>query len=350
MPAAGPDPGPRAGGDPLRRDQAPLREADQDLRDGAAGPGALRALRPLHPLLQRDRRRPVHRAVRAGGAGAGGHLRGRAVRERLLRQRRPDLPGRGADLAVLPVPGPAVRPGLDRRGLQPLRRRLQPAHRRPPGHGHPPAGPRQRRGQRGLELRPGPLRLRRRPVIAAGAHPAPVRGRQAADRLLVGGPAPGRRRHPGGQGQGGGGPGRRPPHRPGRLRAAEAGPGGARHQQRRRPRLAGGRGRRGRRRRGRRARPGRRDADLPGPGGGQGGGGGRPRPARGVAHPLAPAAQGRHAPGRAGGRGRVPAGSAGRVRHRGRHPAGRPGRGPGAPGPGRRRRRPAAHRGRRATV
>ena len=168
VPAPGPDPGPRAGGDPLRRDQAPLREADQDLRDGAAGPGALRALRPLHPLLQRDRRRPVHRAVRAGGPGAGGHLRGRAVRERLLRQRRPDLPGRGADLAVLPVPGPAVRPGLDRRGLQPLRRRLQPAHRRPPGHGHPPARPRQRRGQRGLELRPGPLRLRLRPVLASG--------------------------------------------------------------------------------------------------------------------------------------------------------------------------------------
>ena len=81
---------------------------------------------------------------------------------------------------------------------------------------------------------------------------------------------------------------------------------------------------------GRRARPGRRDADLPGPGGGQGGRGRRPRPARGVAHPLAPAAQGGHAPGRAGGRGRVPAGAAGRVRHRGRHPARRPGRGPGA--------------------
>ena len=81
---------------------------------------------------------------------------------------------------------------------------------------------------------------------------------------------------------------------------------------------------------GRRARPRRRDADLPGPGGGQGGRGGRPRPARGVAHPLAPAAQGGHAPGRAGGRGRVAAGAAGRVRHRGRHPARRPGRGPGA--------------------
>ena len=57
---------------------------------------------------------------------------------------------------------------LDRRGLQPLRGRLQPAHRRPPGHGHPPAGPRQRRGQRGLELRPGPLRLRLRPVAPSG--------------------------------------------------------------------------------------------------------------------------------------------------------------------------------------
>ena len=60
---------------------------------------------------------------------------------------------------------------------------------------------------------------------------------------------------------------------------------------------------------------------------------------------MAAAAQGGHAPGRAGGRGRVAAGAAGRVRHRGRHPARRPGRGPGAPRPGRRRRRPAAHRG-----
>ena len=76
---------------------------------------------------------------------------------------------------------------------------------------------------------------------AAGADPAPVRGRQAADRRLVGGAAPGRRRHRGGQGQGGRGAGRRPPHRPGRLRPPEAGPGRARHQQRRRPHLARGR-------------------------------------------------------------------------------------------------------------
>ena len=91
--------------------------------------------------------------------------------------------------------------------------------------------------------------------------------------------------------------------------------------------------RRGRRRPGRRARPRGRDAHLPRPGGGKGRGGGRPRPARGVAHPVAAAAQGRPAPGRAGRGRRVAAGPAGRVRHRGRHPARRAGRGPPAARP-----------------
>ena len=46
-------------------------EADQHLGQRAARPGALRALRPLHPVLRADRRRPVHRADRARRAAAG---------------------------------------------------------------------------------------------------------------------------------------------------------------------------------------------------------------------------------------------------------------------------------------
>ena len=95
-----------------RRRQAHLPQADQHLRAGAARPRALRALRPLHPLLRADRRRPVHRADRAGCPPAGRHLREGAVRVLLLRQRDPDLPGGGAHLRRVPLPLPSVRPGL----------------------------------------------------------------------------------------------------------------------------------------------------------------------------------------------------------------------------------------------
>ena len=61
MPAAGPDPRLRAGGEPLRRGEAAFREADPDLRPGAARPGALHPVRPLHPLLRGDLGRPAHR-------------------------------------------------------------------------------------------------------------------------------------------------------------------------------------------------------------------------------------------------------------------------------------------------
>ena len=64
-----------------------------------------------------------------------GTVRGRAVRVLLLRQHHPDLPGRRADLRRLPVPVPAVRPGLDAERLRALRVRLRAAHRRPAGQG-----------------------------------------------------------------------------------------------------------------------------------------------------------------------------------------------------------------------
>ena len=82
---------------------------------GAARPRTLRAVRAVHPVLRPDRRRPVHRTARTRCAATGRHRRRRAVRLVLLRQHRADLPGRRADRHRLPVPGPAVRPGVHAR-------------------------------------------------------------------------------------------------------------------------------------------------------------------------------------------------------------------------------------------
>ena len=54
------------GRDPLRRRQAHVPQADQHLRPGAARPRALRAVRPLHPLLRR--RSPATRSSRCSSA------------------------------------------------------------------------------------------------------------------------------------------------------------------------------------------------------------------------------------------------------------------------------------------
>ena len=90
----------------LRGRQAHLPQADQHLRPGAARPRALRAVRPLHPLLRADRRRPVHRAARARRAAAGRHLRGRAVRVATS----PATPSRSARSARSPAPPTASGP------------------------------------------------------------------------------------------------------------------------------------------------------------------------------------------------------------------------------------------------
>ena len=49
----------RAGRVPVGRGEAPLREADRDLRDGVPRPRALHPLRPVHPLRQGGGRRPA---------------------------------------------------------------------------------------------------------------------------------------------------------------------------------------------------------------------------------------------------------------------------------------------------
>ena len=61
--------------------------------------------------------------------------RRRPVQLLLLRQHDADLPGRRADQRAVPVPGPAVRPGLHAERVRALRGRLRPAHRPPPRQG-----------------------------------------------------------------------------------------------------------------------------------------------------------------------------------------------------------------------
>ena len=125
---------------PLRGQEAHVREARADLHAGAARPRAVRAVRPLHPLLQPDRGRPDDRADRARRAPAGRHRRGRPVRVVLLREHHPDLPGRRADLGGVPLPLPPLRPGLVALGVRALRGRLRDPHRPPARQGHAAAG------------------------------------------------------------------------------------------------------------------------------------------------------------------------------------------------------------------
>ena len=120
---------------PASRAEADLRQARTDLRPGAAGPRAVCAVRPLHPLLQPDRGRPDDRAAGARRAPAGRHRGGRPLRVVLLRQHHPDLPGRRAHLGRLPLPLAPLRPGVVPAGLRALRGRLRDAHRPPARQG-----------------------------------------------------------------------------------------------------------------------------------------------------------------------------------------------------------------------
>ena len=117
-----------------------------------------------------------------------GGRRRRAVRLLLLRQHRAGLPGRGAHRRLVPVPGPTVRPGLDAQRVRALRGGLPAAHRPPARRGHPAAGRRRPAGQRGVELRQGPVGVHLRDAAGPAGQPAgPGRGRCAAARVLAGG-------------------------------------------------------------------------------------------------------------------------------------------------------------------
>ena len=96
-------------------------------------------------------------------------------------QHDPDLPGRRADLGGVPLPFPAVRPRLHAVGVRALRVRLLAAHRPPPGQGHPPARRPRPRGQRGVELRQGPLRVPATPVRRTGSPRPLVRDEQTGE-------------------------------------------------------------------------------------------------------------------------------------------------------------------------
>ena len=76
VPAAEPGHVQRPRRDPLRRRQTHVPQTDPDLVRGAAGPGTLRAVRAMHPVLPADRGRPVHRTAGARCAAAGRHRAG----------------------------------------------------------------------------------------------------------------------------------------------------------------------------------------------------------------------------------------------------------------------------------
>ena len=79
------------------------------------------------------------------------HLRGRAVPRALLRQRARALPGRGADLHDLPLPGASVGDPERPDGLRDVPGRLQRLGHDPRGQGRADPLPQPSRGARGLD-------------------------------------------------------------------------------------------------------------------------------------------------------------------------------------------------------
>ena len=145
-------------------DEADLRQADRRSPPRCCSTASAASSAPGAPGS--PSRSPATRSSTsssAGRQGAGRHRRGRAVQLLLLRQHRADLPGRRADRRRLPVPGPAVRPGLHAERVRALRVRLRAAHRPPARQGHPPAGRR----------RPG--RSTRSGTATRAAGPSPTR-------------------------------------------------------------------------------------------------------------------------------------------------------------------------------
>ena len=328
VPAAEPGHVQRPGRDPVHLRQADLRKAGRHLHRGAAGPRALHLVHPVHQDVRGDRRGRVHRFHRARPGPDDRHRRGQAVQLLLLRQHRAGLPGRRAHRRRVPVPVPALRPGVGAERVRALRLGLPAAHRRPARPGAPPAGGRGAGRQRGVELRQGPLGVHLRdPARPADRSAGQGRRRGARPGVLAARAGGGRRRARRGARRGRGAaarcrrPGRRAADAGGRLRLREVRPGRPGHQ-RRRHAGAGALGRGG-------AVPGRlrgrerHRRQLRRPGAGARRPAGRLRARRRVAHRLPAAAQGGPAPSPPGvlhrGAGQPRAGQA--VRRAAGHPA-----------------------------
>ncbi len=235
VPAPGPDARLRPRREPLRRGEAPLREADHDQRPRGPRPRALHPLRPVHTLRQRCRRRHAHPLHRPRQPDAGQHLPRPPLRQLLQRQHGADLPGRRADGDAVPVQGPPVGPRPGGEHLHLLLRRLPHARPVESQRGPPLPGCRRRPGQLGMALRPRAVRLRlgqqrRAPRPSAGA----ARGRVA--RGGVGrGPVDGGRGAQAREPRQGRRARRRAPHQRERVRLGQAREGRDRHRPRRRP-------------------------------------------------------------------------------------------------------------------
>ena len=92
----------------LHRAQAPLSQAAGAVAAGRHRPRALHPVLPLRALLPGDRRGLPARAARARRALLRGHLRRPSLRGPVQRQHHRAVPGRGAHLAPLPLPGAAL--------------------------------------------------------------------------------------------------------------------------------------------------------------------------------------------------------------------------------------------------
>ena len=110
VPAPGPDHGLRPRREPVRRGEAPLREADTGERQRHPGQGAVHPLRPVHPFRRRGGRRPTDPLHGPWRPDPGQHVPGPALLVLLQRQHGPGLSRRGADRPAVQVQGPPMGP------------------------------------------------------------------------------------------------------------------------------------------------------------------------------------------------------------------------------------------------
>ena len=141
--------------------------------------------------------------------------------------------------ADVPLPLPAVRPGLHAVGRRARRVRLRDPRRPPARQGDAPPRRQRPRGQRGVDHRQGPLRVPLRHAATTGSPTrwsATTRPASCGRRLARG--VRRRRARARGRGRRGRRADRRPAHRRGRLRLQQVRPRRARHQRHRLPRPA----------------------------------------------------------------------------------------------------------------